>query len=116
MAADLNEALIQQGAGFTSAVANSGLSKYSAGPALSAITTAEQGFVIANTNDLSVRSDLASSAGVTYFQARAALDTHLAATPADAGNLRIVTLPRWPHERHARPLPFPGVDAPRHRR
>jgi uncharacterized protein DUF6603 len=92
MGADIYSALARQGAGFSSPVAQSGLGKYSAGLALGAISTAEQGYVIASTNDLSVRSDLASANGVTYFQARAALDTHLVASPADAGTLQIVTL------------------------
>jgi hypothetical protein len=39
-----------------------------------------------------VRSDISSASGVTYFQARAALASHLAANPADTGNLQIVTL------------------------
>ena len=92
MSADIYSALARQGAGFSSPVSQSGLGKYSAGLGLGAISTAEQGYVIASTNDLSVRSDLTSANGVTYFQARAALETHLAASPADAGTLQIVTL------------------------
>jgi hypothetical protein len=92
MRADIYDALARQGAGFSSPLARSGLGKYSAGRALGAIRTADQGYVIASTSDLSVRSDLASTSGVTYFQARAALDAHLAASPADAGTLQIVTV------------------------
>jgi hypothetical protein len=92
MDADIHAALIQRGAGFASPVAESGFAKFSAGTALGSITTAEEGFVIASTTDLSVRSDLASAGGVTYFQARAALDAHLTAAPADAGTLQIVTV------------------------
>jgi hypothetical protein len=92
MSAGIYDALARQGAGFSSPLARSGLGKYSAGSAPGAIRTAEQGYVIASTDDLSVRSDLTSSNGVTFFQARAALDAHLAATPADAGTLQILTL------------------------
>jgi hypothetical protein len=92
MDAAINTALGRQGAGFLSPVTHTGMSKYSAGSSLGAIATADAGFVIANTNDLSVRSDLAPAAGVTYFQARAALAAHLASTPADSGNLQIMSL------------------------
>ena len=94
MRAELNSALMRQGAGFASAVANTGFSKFAAGPpgAPAAITTAEQGFVVANTDDLTARPDISSASGVTYFQARAALAAHLSANPSDAGNLQIVTL------------------------
>jgi hypothetical protein len=92
MGAALSAALGRQGAGFLSPVTNTGMSKYSAGPAPGAIATADAGFVIANTNDLSVRSDLSPAAGVTYFQARSALATHLASTPADSGSLQIMSL------------------------
>jgi hypothetical protein len=92
MAADISAALSRQGAGFVSPLKNTGLGKYSAGPATAAITTSEESYVVANTNDLSVRSDVSSASGVTYFQARSALNTYLAGNPADAGNLQIVTL------------------------
>jgi hypothetical protein len=92
MDAAISAALGRQGAGFLSPVTHTGMSKYSAGSALGAIATADAGFVIANTNDLSVRSDLSPAAGMTYFQARSALATHLASTPADSGNLQIMSL------------------------
>ena len=71
---------------------NSGLGKYASGPATAAITTSEESYVVANTDDLAMRSDISSVSGVTYFQARAALNSHLAANPADSGDLQIVTL------------------------
>jgi Family of unknown function (DUF6603) len=92
MDADIAAALTRQGAGFNSPVVHSGLSKYSAGPALGTIATADEGYVIANTNDLSVRTDIVPAAGVTYFHARAALATHQASNPADTGTLQIVTV------------------------
>jgi hypothetical protein len=92
MAANICAALSRQGAGYVSPVLTSGFAKYSAGPATAAITTSEAGYLVASTNDLSVRSDISSASGVTYFQARAALASHLAANPADTGNLQIVTL------------------------
>jgi hypothetical protein len=92
MPVDITAALSRQGAGYVSPVMTSGLVKYSAGPATAAITTSEPSYVVANTNDLSVRSDISSASGVNYFQARAALASHLAANPADTGDLQIVTL------------------------
>jgi hypothetical protein len=92
MAANLHAALSRQGAGYVSPVLTTGLAKYSAGPATAAITTSEASYVVAHTDDLSVRSDISSASGVTYFQARAALASHLAANPADSGNLQIVPL------------------------
>jgi hypothetical protein len=92
MPVDISAALSRQGAGFVAPVRNSGLGKYAAGPATAAMTTSEESYVVANTNDLSVRSDISSASGVTYFQARAALNFHLAANPADTGDLQIVTL------------------------
>lgn len=92
MDADISAALSRQGAGYLSPVLNTWLSKYSAGPALAPIVTADARFVITSTDDLSVRSDISLASGVTYFQARSALNSHLAGNPADAGNLQIVTL------------------------
>jgi hypothetical protein len=92
MPANISAALSRQGAGFVAPVLNSGLGKYANGPATAAMTTSEESYVVANTNDLSVRSDISSASGVTYFQARAALNSHLAANPADSGDLQIVTL------------------------
>ena len=95
MAANLNDALMRQGAGFVAPVANTGLGKFAAVPTAAqtaAIHTAEQAFVVANTNDLTVRADISSASGATYFQARAALGAHLSANPADADNLQVVTL------------------------
>lgn len=92
MPADISAALGRRGAGYLSPVKNTGFAKYSAGPATAAITTSEASYVVADTNDLSVRSDISSASGVTYFQARAALNAHLDANPADTGNVQIVTL------------------------
>ncbi len=92
MAAEICVALSRQGAGYVSPVKNTGLGKYRAGPATAAITTLETSYVVASANDLSVRSDVSSASGVTYFQARTALNLHLAANPGDNGNLQILTV------------------------
>ena len=91
MAAGLNAALMRQGAGFASPMTSTGFRKFASGPGGAAISTAEQAFVVADSNDLSVRGDISSASGVTYFQARAALAVHLSANPSDTGNLQIVT-------------------------
>jgi hypothetical protein len=46
--------------------------------------------VVTHVEDLSVRADIVSSAGSTYFQARAALNSYLAIHPEEANNLQIL--------------------------
>ncbi|HUK91679.1 MAG TPA: DUF6603 domain-containing protein, partial [Blastocatellia bacterium] len=92
MSATLHSALVQQGAGYMSAAKNSGLAKYRQAPEPTPITTANPVFVITGVDDMSIRSDIASASGTTYFAARATLATHLELHPEDAGNLQIVPL------------------------
>lgn len=92
MSATVHAALTKQGAGYMSAVKTTGLAKYRGGPEPTPIETADPTYVVAGIDDLAIRSDIASADGVAYFQARAALDAHLAANPQDAGNLQIVGL------------------------
>jgi hypothetical protein len=89
MPAGIHLALTAQGAGSNSAVKNSGLAKYSAGPAPSPITVQDPQYVITSVMDLSVRSDILSQS-TSYFQANAALQAHLSNNPGDAGNLQIM--------------------------
>jgi hypothetical protein len=91
MTADVHLALTAQGAGFASPLKNTGLFKYSNGPSESAIKTQDPGFVVTHVEDLSVRSDIFSSAGGTYFHARAALDSYLALHPEEASDLQIIS-------------------------
>jgi len=91
MPADIAAALSQKGAGYRSPILNTGMGKYSAGPT-QPIKTADEGFVIASTSDLSVRTDLSPASGVTCFQARTALANHLAANPGDAGSLQVMAV------------------------
>jgi hypothetical protein len=92
MPGNIHAALTQQGAGFQSAVKNTGLAKYQNGPAVAAITSADPGYVVAGVDDLAIRSDIASGQGVTYFHAQAALAKHLALHPEDQEQLQIVPL------------------------
>jgi hypothetical protein len=92
MPSGIHAAMSRQGAGFASPLKNSGLFKYGAEVSGSAVKTADAGYVITSVEDLSVRSDIAASAGSTYFQARAALDTHLALHPEDSSRLQIQAL------------------------
>lgn len=90
MAADVHLALTAQGAGFESPLKNTGLFKYGTGTAGAKITTQDAAYVVAHVEDLSVRSDIVSSSGGTYYHARAALDSYLALHPEESGNLQIL--------------------------
>jgi hypothetical protein len=92
MLADVHLALSAQGAGFASPLKNTGLFKYATGATGPAITTQDPGYVVAHVEDLSMRTDIVSSAGGTYFHARAALDSYLALHPEESGNLQILPL------------------------
>jgi hypothetical protein len=85
----IHDALVGWGAGFTSPLKNTGMSKYRSGPG-PAITAQDPSYVVAAVDDLAVRSDILTSEGSTYFQARAALNAHLALHPEEAPNLQIV--------------------------
>ena len=92
MPGEIHAALTQQGAGAQSAVKNGGLAKFQNGPAAAAITSADPRYVVAGVDDLAIRSDIAPGRGMAYFQAQAALATHLALRPEDEGQLQIVPL------------------------
>jgi hypothetical protein len=92
MPASIHSAVSRSGAGFESPLKNSGLFKYGAEVSGSAVKAADAGYVITSVEDLSVRSDIAASAGNTYFQARAALDTYLSIHPEESSNLQIQAL------------------------
>lgn len=90
MAADVHLALSAQGAGFESPLKNTGLFKYGTGTAGAKISTQDAAYVVAHVEDLSVRSDIISPSGGTYYHARAALDTYLALHPEESSNLQIL--------------------------
>lgn len=90
MTADVHLALTRQGAGFASPLKNTGLFKYGNGASGPAIKTQDPSYVVAQVDDLSVRSDIVSSEGRTYFQARAALDSHLALHPDETDDLQVL--------------------------
>ena len=92
MPGEIHAALTQQGAGAQSAVKNGGWAKFQNGPAAAAITSADPRYVVAGVDDLAIRSDIAPGRGMAYFQAQAALATHLALRPEDEGQLQIVPL------------------------
>jgi len=89
MPSGIHLALTAQGAGFNSAVKNTGLAKYSAAPGPSPISVQDPPYVITSVTDLSVRSDILGQS-TSYFQANAALQAHLSNNPGDAGNLQIM--------------------------
>lgn len=90
MPINIHSALVGWGAGFTSPLKNTGLSKYQGMKQGPAITTEDPNYVIAGVDDLAVRADILARTDATYFQARAALNMHLASHPEDAENLQII--------------------------
>lgn len=92
MPAAIHLALSAQGAGFTSPLKNTGLSKYSAGPQPTAASITDPPYVVANISDLSIRSDILSAEGTTYYQAQAAVQAYVAANPGATGTLQVVPL------------------------
>jgi hypothetical protein len=92
MPGEIHATLSRQGAGAQSAVKNSGLAKYQNGPSAAAITAGDPGYVVAGVDDLAIRADIASARGMAYFQAQAALATHLTLHPEDEEQLQIVPL------------------------
>lgn len=92
MSSSVHLALTRQGAGYLSPVKNTGLVKYANGPARAAVSAGDATYVIAGTDDLAIRSDIASGGGITYFHAQAALSTYVAAHPEEAASLQILPL------------------------
>jgi hypothetical protein len=79
------------GAGFVSATRTSGISQFTPPGTTSAVTTGDLHYVIARTDDLSVRSDILS-APVTHFEAQSVLSSHLAANPSARGSVQVVAV------------------------
>jgi Family of unknown function (DUF6603) len=92
MPAAIHQALSAQGAGCTSPLMNTGMSKYGAELQATAINITEPPYVVANVADLSIRSDIASAGGTTYYQAQQLVQSYLTANPGETGNLQIVPL------------------------
>lgn len=92
MLADVHLALTRQGAGFASPLKNTGLFKYGTGTSGPAVQTQDASYVVTSAEDLSVRADIVSSTGSTYFQARAALDSYISLHPEESDNLQILPL------------------------
>jgi hypothetical protein len=91
MPADVHLALSAQGAGFNSAVKNTGLAKYGTGPAPTPISVQDPQYVVTSVTDLSLRSDIVGQS-TSYFQANAALQSHLSDHPEDAGSVQIMPM------------------------
>ena len=89
MPANVHLAMTRLGAGFASPLKNSGLFKYGTSVSSAAVKTQDTAYVVTHVEDLSVRTDIVSSAGSTYFQARAALTSYLALHPEETDNLQI---------------------------
>jgi hypothetical protein len=90
MSASVHASLVRQGAGHMSAQKNSGLEKFGAPLAAKPVTTTDPAYVVAGIDDLALRADIVSSAGTTYFHARAALASYAAANPDKAAGLQII--------------------------
>ncbi len=90
MSASIHASLVRQGAGYLSAVKNTGLAKFNPPVAAKPVTNVEPAYVVAGIDDLALRTDIVSSTGTTYFAARAALDSFAAANPDQAASLQII--------------------------
>jgi hypothetical protein len=82
--------LTASGAGARSAVKNTGMAKFLAPGTSSILANADVQYVVASTEDLTVRADLTAASGTTNYAASAALAAHLAKAPEDAGLLQVV--------------------------
>jgi hypothetical protein len=96
MPANIHLALSQQGAGWVSAAKNTGLAKYRVTQTGTPISTKTAQYVVTSVTDLSVRADIVSASGSSYYQARAGLDTYLAANPGESSDLQIMPLHEVP--------------------
>jgi uncharacterized protein DUF6603 len=91
MPVDIQAAYSRLGAGFVSAARTKGVSQFTPPGTTSAVVTGEMQYVIASTDDLSVRSDLLG-APVTQFEAQSVLRAHLKANPAARGSLQVLAV------------------------
>ncbi|GGA41840.1 DUF6603 domain-containing protein [Dyella nitratireducens] len=92
MPAHIHLALCNQGAGFNSPAKHTGLGKYSAAANEPSIGVQDASYVVTSVMDLSMRTDIVSSTGSTFYQAQAALDSYLTAHPEESSNLQIQPL------------------------
>ena len=92
MPAEIHLALGRIGAGFASSLKNSGMFKYDTGVSGSAVKVSDANYVVTHVEDLSVRGDILTSSGSTFFEARSALNSYLAVHPEEADNLQIQAL------------------------
>lgn len=92
MPANIHLALSNLGAGFASPAKNTGLVKYSAGVTGAGISVENPQYVVTSVTDLSVRADIVSGSGSTFYQAQAALTTYLSTHPAESADLQIMPL------------------------
>ncbi|HWW45005.1 MAG TPA: DUF6603 domain-containing protein, partial [Acidimicrobiia bacterium] len=89
LGADRFFAQLGAGAAARSKVWTSGPRKYVEADSESAVTVLEQRYVIASSEDLTLRSDLLGAAA-SQIEAEQALADHLASTPGDRGRLQVV--------------------------
>ena len=92
MSASVHASLVRQGAGYMSAVKNTGIAKFNPPVAAKPVTTAEPAYVVVGVDDMSFRTDIVSSEGTSYFGARAALNSFAAVNPDQAATLQIIPL------------------------
>jgi hypothetical protein len=68
------------------------LAKYSVAANEPSITVQDSQYVVTSVTDLSMRTDIVSSAGSTFYEAQQALDTYLTAHPEESSDLQIQPL------------------------
>jgi hypothetical protein len=90
LAGFLHLALAEQGAAALSAVRATGMAAYTPPGTASAVRVGDARYVVASTEDLSVRYDLTAADGVTQHMAAAALAAHLRLHPEEADGLQVL--------------------------
>jgi hypothetical protein len=86
---DAHLAMCRKGAGFVNALAGNGIAKFTTPGSSSPVLVADTEYVIASTEDLSVRSDLTPQP-VTQYEAATLLRSHLASNPAQQGAVQVL--------------------------
>jgi hypothetical protein len=95
MTAAIHNAYARLGAGFVSAARTKGVTAFTPAGTISAVKTDGLKYVVASTDDLSVRTDVLGQP-TTHLGATTALQAHLASNPGARGLLQVVAVSEVP--------------------
>jgi hypothetical protein len=88
---DIHLAYCRLGAGFVSATRTKGVAAFTPPGTVSAVSSTDLQYVVASTEDLSLRADILASP-VTQFEAQSALLAHITTNPAQRGSVQVVAI------------------------